>query len=172
MVDEEAGKPKYLSDDEKDLTIGVDAAEAATSGAREKGIKTPGWVKYSTYTDAQGNTRHKAEVLVAAGSMATDGTAGVDDDLGGGGGTVYTAGVDYGNTSEFTGGQLVVFNVTPAFATFLQTLAGNETVTYTSYGNTYTTALTTTFSYYGMENKWAASAVNTGGSYADTVSFS
>lgn len=88
MTDEEAGKPKYLSDElrneqtvsDKDSTVGVDVTEAGVSTNREKGIKTPGWVQYRTYTDAQGNTRHKAEVLVAGSSMSGDtGDAPQDD---------------------------------------------------------------------------------------------
>jgi hypothetical protein len=89
MTDEEAGKPKYLSDtlrndqtvSDKDATIGIDATEAAASGSIAKGLGTPGWVRYTTYTDSNGNTRHKSEVLVAAGSMATDGTTTLVDDL-------------------------------------------------------------------------------------------
>lgn len=74
-VDNDAGKPKYLSDDlrndqsvsDKDATLGVDVAEATTAANIAKGIKTPGWTKYRTYTDNHGNTRNKAEVLVAFG---------------------------------------------------------------------------------------------------------
>jgi hypothetical protein len=85
-VDNEAGKPKYLSDtlrneqtvSDKDATAGVDVAEAAAADNRAKGIKTPGWTEYRTYTDAQGNTRHKAEVLVA---FAGDFTSGDNDTL-------------------------------------------------------------------------------------------
>lgn len=88
MTDEEAGKPKYLSDtlrnaqtiSDKNATIGIDATEAADSGSIEKGLGTPGWVTYRTYTDSNGNTRHKSEVLVAAGTIATDGVATVLDD--------------------------------------------------------------------------------------------
>ena len=89
MTDGEAGKPKYLSDElrneqtvsDKDATIGIDATEAADSGSIAKGLGTPGWVTYTTYTDSNGNVRHKSEVLVAAGSLATDGTATLTDDL-------------------------------------------------------------------------------------------
>lgn len=80
-VDNDAGKPKYLSDDlrndqsvsDKDATLGVDVAEATTAGNIAKGIKTPGWTEYRTYTDNHGNTRHKAEVLVAFGGDFTSG---------------------------------------------------------------------------------------------------
>lgn len=84
-VDNEAGKPKYLSDtlvngqsvSDKDATLGVDAVEAQVTANRAKGLKSPGWTMYRTYTDAQGNTRHKAEVLVAMGDTLT----GDDDTL-------------------------------------------------------------------------------------------
>jgi len=80
-VDDEASKPKYLSDilrndqtvSDKDATIGVDRSEAANPDNREIGIKTPGWTKYRTYVDGNGNTRHKAEILVAFGGDFTSG---------------------------------------------------------------------------------------------------
>lgn len=77
-VDEEAGKPKNLISTEKLDTYGISLAEATTPANISKGINTPGWVKYTTYDDAQGETRHKVEVLVAARSMANDGD---DDDV-------------------------------------------------------------------------------------------
>lgn len=89
MTDEAAGKPKYLSDtlrneqtvSDKDSTMGISAAEAADSGSTAKGLGTPGWVTYTTYTDSNGNTRHKSEVLVAASSIATDGDTVLTDDI-------------------------------------------------------------------------------------------
>lgn len=89
MTDDDAGKPKYLSDalrnaqtvSDKDATIGINAAEALDAGSAAKGLRTPGWVTYTTYTDANGNVRHKSEVLVAAGSMGSDGTETLVDDL-------------------------------------------------------------------------------------------
>jgi hypothetical protein len=88
MTDNVNGKPKHLSENhivnnvsDKNATIGVSAAEAADPASKAIGLTTPGWVKYMTYTDAQGNVRHKSEVLVAAGSMGSDGNNGVVDDL-------------------------------------------------------------------------------------------
>lgn len=78
MTDDAAGKPKYLNTADKAATVGVDATEASVAANKAKGITTPGWTKYTTYTDAQGNTRHKAESLVAAGSMSGDTGAGDD----------------------------------------------------------------------------------------------
>jgi len=80
-VDNEASKPKYLSDElrndqevsDKDATLGVDRSEAAIAGNRAKGLKTPGWTQYSTYVDGNGNTRHKAETLVVLTGNFTGG---------------------------------------------------------------------------------------------------
>lgn len=77
-IDDDASKPKYLSDtlvndqsvSDKDATLGVDVVEANLSAA--KGINTPGWVTYRTYTDGNGNTRHKAETLVAFSTITGD----------------------------------------------------------------------------------------------------
>lgn len=80
MTDEEAGKPKYLSDtlrndqsvSDLDATFGVAGTEEAVTANKAKGIQHPGWVTVRTYTDAQGNTRYKSETLVASGSMTGD----------------------------------------------------------------------------------------------------
>jgi len=69
-------KPQYLSTAEKADTVGVDVAEAQTTANINKGINTPGWVKYTSYTDGNGNTRNKSEVLVAFSSMSGDDAAG------------------------------------------------------------------------------------------------
>lgn len=81
-TDNDAGKPKYLSDElrndqsvsDKDSTIGVNIQEAQAAANIAKGITTPGWTLYNTYTDAQGNTRNKAEVLVAMNAFGVDGS--------------------------------------------------------------------------------------------------
>ena len=48
--------------------FGVNLTEAGVTANKNKGLTTPGWVRYTTYTDAQGNTRNKSEVLVAGGA--------------------------------------------------------------------------------------------------------
>lgn len=81
-TDTNAAKPKYLSDElrndqsvsDLDSTLGVSITEAQVAANIAKGIKTPGWTLYRTYTDAQGNTRNKAEVLVAMNEFAVDGS--------------------------------------------------------------------------------------------------
>lgn len=79
-------KPKFLSTADKALTAGVSVEEEAVAANKAKGAAHSGWVKHVTYTDAQGNTRNKSEVLVAMGSMvqaggdlaADDTTVGID----------------------------------------------------------------------------------------------
>lgn len=79
-TDVEGSKPKYLSDtlrngqsvSDKDSTNGVSVTEATNATNVGKGINTPGWVQYTTYTDSQGNTRNKSEVLVALSSITGD----------------------------------------------------------------------------------------------------
>jgi hypothetical protein len=79
-LDTTNSKPKYLNKQplrnnqtttDKDATYGVNVTEAQVASNRAKGIKTPGWVKYTEYTDAQGHTRRKAETLVAFSSGET-----------------------------------------------------------------------------------------------------
>tara|TARA_Y100000361_G_scaffold19705_1_gene15331 strand:- start:3297 stop:3875 length:579 start_codon:yes stop_codon:yes gene_type:complete len=42
----------------------IDATEAGLAANRARGLVSPGWWSYQTYTDSAGNTRHKAECLV------------------------------------------------------------------------------------------------------------
>ena len=114
-TDEASSKPKYTNHADKAATVGVDVVEANLGAA--KGINTPGWVKYSTYTDAQGNTRHKSEVLVAMSSMTLD-----DDDDTIVADPVVTIGTQPANASV----------TAPAAATFTvaATATGGATLTY------------------------------------------
>lgn len=61
-------KPKYLSTADKAKAFFVSAEESQTPANKAKGITHGGWWLYSTYTDAQSATRHKAECLVAMGT--------------------------------------------------------------------------------------------------------
>lgn len=70
-------QPAYVSEDSLAQVYGVDSApsgnyEAEQTANRARGLKTPGWVKYVTYQDSEGNTRHKVETLVAMGTIAGD----------------------------------------------------------------------------------------------------
>ena len=85
-TDAALSKPKYLTAAEKTSTAGISIEEAAVTANKVKGVAHAGWVRNQTYTDAQGNTRNKTEVLVAMGSMvqaggdldADDTTIGID----------------------------------------------------------------------------------------------
>jgi hypothetical protein len=55
----------------------IDTTEAGVAGNKAKGLDTGGWTQYRTYQDAQGNTRHKSEVLVAMRRTAAAYSAGV-----------------------------------------------------------------------------------------------
>lgn len=78
-TDAEASKPKYLTAADKAKAVFVDTSEAAVAANKAKGLGTGGWNLYSTYTDANGATRHRAENLVAMG--VANATAGDNDTL-------------------------------------------------------------------------------------------
>ena len=42
----------------------IDNTEAALAENKARGLNAPGWWSYFTYTDGEGHTRHKAEMLV------------------------------------------------------------------------------------------------------------
>jgi hypothetical protein len=42
----------------------IDDTEAALAENKARGLNAPGWWSYYTFTDCEGNTRHKAEMLV------------------------------------------------------------------------------------------------------------
>ena len=48
--------------------IGIDTTEAGIANNRIRGLSTPGWNKYVTYTDMHSRTRHKTETLVVLGA--------------------------------------------------------------------------------------------------------
>ena len=79
-TDAALSKPKYLTATEKTATAGVSVEEAGVAANKAKGVAHAGWVKNMTYTDAQGSTRNKTEVLVAMGSMVQSGGDLVADD--------------------------------------------------------------------------------------------
>lgn len=58
----------------------VDETEAQLNENRQRGIDGPGWWSYFTYTDAAGNTRHKAEKLVALANPDTNANETQSDD--------------------------------------------------------------------------------------------
>ena len=79
-TDAALSKPKHLNTAEKAATAGVSVEEASVAANKAKGVSHAGWVTTRTYTDAQGATRNKTEVLVAMGSMVQAGGDLVADD--------------------------------------------------------------------------------------------
>jgi hypothetical protein len=88
-TDASGSVPKYLETDanntnkshDADNAYFVDLTEAGVASNRAKGLKTPGWNLYHTYTDANGNTRHKAEALVVMKVSAGDAGDQSDDSV-------------------------------------------------------------------------------------------
>lgn len=50
----------------------IDDTEAALEENKIRGLKWPGWWAYRTYTDGDGNTRHKAECIAFANQTAAN----------------------------------------------------------------------------------------------------
>lgn len=72
--------PKYLKSDEQ--AYFVDTTEAGVASNKAKGLGTPGWNLYTTYVDSDGNTRHRAENLIAMKRSAGDaGDVGATDPI-------------------------------------------------------------------------------------------
>jgi hypothetical protein len=79
-TDASGSVPKYLETDanntnkshDADNAIFVDLTEAGVAANNAKGIKTPGWNLYNTYTTADGRTRHIVEPLVVMKVSASD----------------------------------------------------------------------------------------------------
>lgn len=65
--------PKYVTAAEvaSNNIIGVDDTEAGIAANKARGINTPGWTKYVTYTDMHGTTRYKTEPLVVMSAAVT-----------------------------------------------------------------------------------------------------
>jgi hypothetical protein len=56
----------------------IDEVEATLAENKERGLTAPGWWQYTSYTDASGATRHKAQHLVAMKDAPAN-TADTDD---------------------------------------------------------------------------------------------
>lgn len=65
--------PKYVTAAEisSNNIIGVNDTEATLAANKARGINTPGWTKFVTYTDMHGTTRYKTEPLVVMSSAVT-----------------------------------------------------------------------------------------------------
>lgn len=107
----------------------IDADEATQAENIARGLKVPGWTNYRSYTDANGNVRHKSEVLVAMSSYT--GATGV--------GTYQAQTGDASDDTVLVDGTITIGTqpsnatvVAPATAQFtvVATLAGAGSLTY------------------------------------------
>ena len=67
--------PIYVSAEEivANNIVGIDNTEAGVANNRIRGLSTPGWNKYVTYSDMHGTTRHKTEpLIVISGGLTSD----------------------------------------------------------------------------------------------------
>ena len=107
-------------------TIFIDDTEATLAENRERGLTAPGWWEYFTYTDADGNTRHKAQHLVAFKDAPVN-AADLDDNVAADATSIITISLQPANQSTFTpAGGILTF--TEGAGT---TVAGQEDQTYT-----------------------------------------
>ena len=108
-------------------SIYIDDVEATLAVNRERGLTAPGWWEYFTYTDSSGNTRHKAQHLVAFKDAPVN-TADLDDNVAADVTTTITISGQPANQSTFTpAGAILTF--TEGAGT---TLVGEADETYTA----------------------------------------
>lgn len=77
--------PNAVYPNDIDQAVFIDDAEAGVATNRDKGLQTPGWHVYNTYTTEGGVVRHRSECLVAVGEAdpvvtGDDGVSGTGDD--------------------------------------------------------------------------------------------
>ena len=103
--------------------IFIDDTEASLDENKVRGLKWPGWWAYRTYTDGDGNTRHKAECLAFANQTAANagdyGTAqgGTEDNPAADVASAITISVQPSNQSTDDGVGTATFSVTASATT-------------------------------------------------------
>jgi hypothetical protein len=81
----------------------VDNTEAALAENKARGINAPGWWSYFTYTDSEGNTRHKAEHLITiAGPDLNANETQLDDAIAADASSIITISVQPTNQTTYT----------------------------------------------------------------------
>jgi len=91
--------------------IFIDDTEAQLEVNKNRGLGSPGWYQYFTYTDSHGNTRHKSELLVTiAGPEANASETQSDDTIGADIASVITVGTVADITTHAPAGAVAVFS--------------------------------------------------------------
>jgi hypothetical protein len=83
-------------------TVFIDDVEATLDENRQRGLTAPGWWEYMTYTDSDGNTRHKAQHLVAFKDAPVN-AADLDDKVAADVASAVTISVQPANSTSVTG---------------------------------------------------------------------
>lgn len=78
-TDANDSRPKYLTAAELAKCVFVDATEAGLEANKSRGITGAGWWLVESYQDSNGETRNKAECLVAMSVAAADSGDRADD---------------------------------------------------------------------------------------------
>jgi hypothetical protein len=103
-TDADASRPKYLNAADLAKAIFVDVTEAQQPANRSRGLNGPGWWLYNTYTDANGTTRHKSELLVTIVQTAVAAGDRADDARAADAAYTITIGTQPANQNTVTGG--------------------------------------------------------------------
>lgn len=104
--------------------IFIDDTESQLEENKVRGLKWPGWWLYRTYTDGDGNTRHKAECIAFANATAG---AAVGDYGIAQGGTEDNPAADVASAVTITGPAAVTGAATPFTGTFAVTTSTTGT---------------------------------------------
>ena len=150
-------------------SIFIDDVEATLPENRERGLTAPGWWEYFTYTDANGNTRHKAQHLVAFKDAPVN-TADLDDNIAADVASAITISVQPANATSYTpAGSITAYTNTTA-----TTLVGeaNEVYPLTGLAGSVAgtgAAFTVTRTAGGAIASVAINAVGTGFAAAETI---
>lgn len=142
-------------------TIFIDAVEATLQENTERGLNAPGWWEYMTYTDADGNTRHKVDHLVSFKSAPAN-TADADDNIAADAASAITISGQPSNQTTYT----------PSGAILTVTRAGTAAAGTGTYTITNSTAGVTVANVSGgaaPSGTWSLGVSRSGGTYTVTV---
>ena len=150
------------SSQEKTIVF-VDDTEAALEENKGRGINQPGWWSYYTYTDCEGNTRHKAECLITLADPEANADETLSDD---------TIAADVASAITISGQPSNQSTRTPAGAILTVTRAGTATGAGGPYTITNATAGVTVSNVSGgaaPSGTWSLSVAKSGATYNVTV---
>lgn len=146
----------------------IDDTEAALDENKNRGLKWPGWWAYRTYTDGDGNTRHKAECLAFANQTAANaGDYGTAQ-----GGTEDNPAADVTSTITISAQPSNQSTRTPAGAILTVTSAGTAAAGTGSYTITDQTAGVTVANVSGgaaPSGTWSINVARAAGAYTVTI---